>query len=40
MTESIIQHEPFPKYFCIFDIISNISSMSLTLILVSTFESQ
>ena len=43
MTESIIQHEPFPKDFCVFDIVviyidSNTSLMSLSLIIIYPFE--
>ena len=43
MTESIIQSEPFPKDFCMFNITVlkidlNITSMSLSLIIVSAFE--
>ena len=44
LTESIIQPKPFPKDFCMFDIIDkvqtdwNASSMSLSLIIVSAFE--
>ena len=43
MTESLIQSKPFPKDFCMSDIIvvyidSNTWSMSLSLIIVSAFE--
>ena len=38
MTESIIQPEPFPKDFCMFEIDSNTSSVSFWLIVVSAFE--
>ena len=43
MTESIIQPEPFPRDFHMFDMIavsidSNTSSMSLSLIILSLFE--
>ena len=44
MTESVIQPEPFPKYFCMFDVtvvyidLNTLSSMSLSLIIVSAFE--
>ena len=43
MTESVIQPEPFPKDFCMFDIIvvdidSDASSISLSLTIVSAFE--
>ena len=42
MTESIIQPEPFPKGFCMFDITVvlidlNTSSMPLSLIFISAF---
>ena len=43
MTESITQHEPFLKDFCMFAIIVvwidlNLLSMSLSLIIISAFE--
>ena len=43
MSESIIQHESLPKMFWMFDIIvvwtdSNTSSVSVSLIIVSTYE--
>ena len=43
MTESAIQPKPFPRDFCMFDIIelqidSNASLLSLALIIASTFK--